>query len=281
LSADHLSSLLFVSAATPARIVKALDSDADTVCVDLEDSVAAEAKASARVDALGSLGTSPRLSLRINPLGTTEGLRDLLALADHAARPSLLLLPKVESPVEVRIVASVLPGVALIPLIETPAGLRETARIAAEPSVAAMMFGGGDMSAELGVELAWEPLLAARGAFLLGCAEAGKPAIDVPFLNLSDADALADETRRAKAIGFQAKAAIHPSQIDVINRVLRATDAEVAEAREAVAAFAAGGGGAIRFKGRMLEVPVMRRFQRILAQADQTQPDQTGSVKNA
>ncbi|MET0247640.1 MAG: CoA ester lyase [Sphingomonas sp.] len=276
MSAAHLTSLLFVSAATPARIVKALDSDADTVCVDLEDSVPAEAKAVARTDALKAIGSSPRLSLRTNPIGTTEGLRDLLALTDHSDRPSLLLLPKVESASEIRIVAGILPGVDLVPLIETPAGLRETARIASEPAVAAMMFGGGDMSAELGVELAWEPLAAARGAFILGCAEAAKPAIDVPFLGLADIEGLADETRRAKAFGFQAKAAIHPSQIDVINDVMRASDEEVEAARDAITAFEAGGGAAIRFRGRMLEAPVMHRLRRIVAQSDHRR-----SMKNA
>ncbi|WBH18013.1 HpcH/HpaI aldolase/citrate lyase family protein [Sphingomonas radiodurans] len=276
MSAAFLSSLLFVSAATPTRIVRALDSDADVVCIDLEDSVPAAAKAAARVNAIAALDASPRLCLRINSIGTVEGLRDLLALVDHPHRPALLLLPMIASAADVRIVASILPGVALVPLIETPAGLRQTARIASEPSVAAVMFGGGDMSAELGVELAWEPLLAARGAFLLGCAEAGKPAIDVPFIDLANAEGLAEETRRAKAMGFQAKAAIHPTQIDTINGILRPTAAEVADARAAVAAFAAAGGGAIRFNGRMLEAPVMRRLNRILAQSDHQ-----GSRKNA
>lgn len=268
MSAAYLSTLLFVSAATPARIQKALASNADTICIDLEDSVPAGSKAAARIAALAALSLSSRLSLRTNAVNTTAGLRDLLALADHADRPALLLIPKVESAAEIRIVANLLPGVPIVPLIETPAGLRETARIAAEVSVAAMMFGGGDMSAELGVELAWEPLLAARGAFLLGCAEAAKPAIDVPFIHLDDTAGLTQETRCAKAIGFQAKAAIHPAQIDIINTVLRPSDQEIADAREAIAAFEAAGGAAIRFKGRMLEEPVMRRFRRILDKSD-------------
>lgn len=268
MSAAHLSTLLFVSAATPERFEKALASDSDTICVDLEDSVAANAKAAARITALKSIDRSDRLSLRMNPVGTPEGLRDLLALAEQSKRPSLLLVPKVESAAEIRIVANLLPGVSLVPLIETPAGLRATASVARDPAVAAMMFGGGDMSAELGVELAWEPLLAARGAFLLGCAEAGKPAIDVPYIRLDDPDGLAEETRKAKTLGFQAKAAIHPAQIDIINGILWPSAEEIADARAAITAFEAADGGAIRFKGRMLEEPVMRRFRGILAKSD-------------
>lgn len=268
MSASHLSSLLFVSAATPARFATALASDADTVCIDLEDSVPADRKDDVRAAAIAALARSSRLSLRINALATVAGLRDVIALVDAGARPHLLLIPMVGSAAEVRIVAGALPGTALVPLIETPAGLRETARIAAEPAVAAVMFGGGDMSAELGVELAWQPLAAARGAFLLGCAEAGKPAIDVPYIHLADAAGLAEETRRARAAGFQAKAAIHPGQVGALNDIMRPAAAEVAEARAAIAAFDAGGGRAIRHQGRMLEAPVMRRFHRIVAQDD-------------
>lgn len=266
LLATNISTLLFVSGATPGRFDKALATQADVVCIDLEDSVPASGKAEARAHALAAIGRLPRLALRINPVGTLDGLRDLVALAEAGARPALLLLPKVESAAEVAVVTGALgSGVALVPLIETPAGLAETAAIARAADVAAMMFGGGDMAAELGVELAWEPLLAARGAFLLGCA--GVPTIDVPFIDLDDLAGLEAETLRARALGFQAKAAIHPAQVDIINTALRPSMPLIAEARAAAAAFADAGGAAIRFQGRMLEEPVMRRYRRILAQA--------------
>ncbi len=103
--------------------------------------------------------------------------------------------------------------------------------------------------------------------FVLACAQAGVPAIDVPFLALDDGDGLAEECVRARSVGFQAKAAIHPAQIAAIHAAMRPSAVEVAEARAAVAAFDAGGGGAIRFEGRMLEAPVMRRYTAILARA--------------
>ncbi len=266
-TADGLASMLFVPGNKPGRYAKALESRADFVCIDLEDSVPAAEKAAAREAALAALGADARLVLRINSVRTRAGLEDLLALADAPAMPSLLFLPMVEDAAEVAIVASVLgkdtPG--LVPLIETVRGIGAAGAIGAAPRVAAMMFGGGDLSAELGVELAWEPLRVARGQFVMACAGAGVPAIDVPYIRLDDEEGLKAETLSARALGFAAKAAIHPAQIDTINSVFKPTAEDLAEAREAEQAFIAAGGAAVRFKGRMLEAPIMRRYRRILA----------------
>lgn len=93
------------------------------------------------------------------------------------------------------------------------------------------------------------------------------PAIDVPWIALDDADGLAEESRRSHAIGFQAKAAIHPAQLDAIHAAMRPSLDDVAEARAAIAAYEAAGGRAIRHNGRMLEAPIIRRYQRIVAMA--------------
>lgn len=261
--AARMQSLLFVPGARPDRFAGALASGADAVCIDLEDAVPADGKDAARAAALAALG-DPRLVLRINGVTTAAGQADLAALADAAIRPPLLLLPKVEDAAALAPAHAL--GIALVPLVETPRGIRLAHEIASAPGVVAMMFGGGDLSAELGVELAWEPLAHARGAFILACAEAGVPAIDVPYLSLDDADGLAEETRRAKALGFSAKAAIHPRQIAPIHAVLRPRPEEIAEAEAAAAAFDAAGGAAVRYNGKMLEAPVMRRYRRILEQ---------------
>lgn len=265
--ADGLSSMLFVPGSKPDRFAKALASGARCVCIDLEDSVPAEGKAEARRAALDAIAADARLALRINGLTTRAGLEDLLALADSGALPQLLFVPMVESAAEIDIIGAVLGarGSGIVPLIETVKGLRAAHAIAAAPRIAAVMFGGGDFSAELGVELAWEPLLAARSALVMACAGAGVAAIDVPYLALDDTEGLIAEARRAKALGFSAKAAIHPAQVAAIEAVFRPSADELAEAAAAEAAFAAAGGAAIRFNGRMLEEPVMRRYRRILA----------------
>ena len=265
--------MLFVPGSKPERYAKALDAGADAVCIDLEDSVPESAKAEARAAAVAAIGegggegNGRRLVLRINGVRTRAGLEDLIALADAAALPSLLFVPMVESAAEVGVILGVLgdraPGI--VPLIETVKGLNAAAEIASAPGVAAMMFGGGDFAAELGVALAWEPLRSARGAFVMACAGAGIPAIDVPFIQLDDAEGLKTEAEAAKALGFAAKAAIHPAQVAVINAVFRPTPEQIAEALEAQKVFDAAGGAAVRFNGRMLEAPIMRRYQRILA----------------
>ncbi len=266
----QLTSLLFVPGNRPDRFAKGLASDADIVCVDLEDAVPADDKARARAAAIAAIG--PRLAIRINAVTTRDGLADLLALAVAPALPPLILVPKIESPGEIAVIRGTLGGDArLVPLIETPLGLRHATKIAAAPGVVAVMFGGGDMAGELGTALAWEPLLYARQTLLMACAETGVPAIDVPWISLDDDDGLADEARRAQALGFQAKAAIHPAQLGAIHAAMRPSAALIAEAREALAAHAAGGGGAIRFKGRMLEAPIVRRYARIAAMAEKEQ----------
>ena len=97
------------------------------------------------------------------------------------------------------------------------------------------------------------------------------PVIDVPFVAFDDAEGLADECRRARALGFAAKAAIHPSQLDAIHAAFAPSPDDVAEARAALDAFAGAGGGAIRFNGRMLEAPLIARYRKIVAQAGEQQ----------
>ena len=266
IAAAAIASLLFVPGNRPERYAKALASDADMVCIDLEDAVPADAKDAARQAAVAAIG--PRVAIRVNGVATRAGLADLLALAAAPRRPELVLVPMVESPDELRIVAAVLGRDArLVPLIETARGLAGATGIVAAPQVAAAMFGGGDLSAELGVALAWEPLATARGLFLLACAAARVPAIDVPFIALDDPDGLAEEARRARAFGFAAKAAIHPAQLAAIHAAMRPNAALVAEARAALDAFKATGGAAVRFNGRLLEAPMVERYRRIVAGA--------------
>ena len=265
------TNFLFVPANRPERYAKAASCGADLICIDLEDSVPADQKDAARKYMLTALAELERemTAVRINGLHTADGLADLLALrnADHA--PSLVFLPMVESPSEIEIAHNILGGKVdgLIPLIETVKGLRAGDAIAASKGVTAMMFGGGDFSAEIGTKLEWEPLLAARGAFIMCCASAQVMAIDVPYIDMSNEDGLAEECTRARAMGFRAKAAIHPRQIAAIQAAMRPSEAEIIEAREALAAYDLAGGKAISHNGRMLEAPVMERYRRIIKSA--------------
>jgi citrate lyase beta subunit len=261
------TNFLFVPGNRPERYAKALASGADLVCIDLEDSVPAGEKDSARGEAIAAIGAHDegRLALRINGLRTAAGLADILAVA-ASPMPDYLFVPMVESEAEIEILRNILGGgVAFVPLIESVKGLRAAHDIATSPGVAAIMFGGGDFAGELGVKLAWEPLLHARSALVMACTAASIRTIDVPYIDLENEAGLADECAKAKALGFHAKAAIHPKQIDAINAAFRPTAAETEEARAAIAAFDAGGGAAIRFQGKMLEAPLIRRYRQILS----------------
>jgi len=270
MSPRPVTSMLFVSGAQPERFAKAVAAGASLICIDLEDAVPPGGKAAARDHATAFLAAGhPGVAVRMNGIRTREGIVDLLALSQTQTLPALLFMPMVESPAEVAIVTSVLaaPGLGIVPLIETPEGLANADAIARAPQVALLMFGGGDLAAALGVELAWEPLAAARHALVLAAARAGIGLLDVPFIDLADPGGLLDEARRARSIGFSGKAAIHPAQIAAIEQAFRPSAAEIDEARAAVAAFAAAGGGAAVHGGRLIEAPLMRRYERIIAMA--------------
>ncbi len=258
---------IFVPGSRPERFAKAQASGAGLVVIDLEDAVATADKDAARAAALEQVASGGSgWAIRCNGIATEAGIADLAAFVSAQALPPLLLVPMVESAVELEIISRVLGERCpeLIPLIETPRGLRHAREIACAPKVAAVMFGGADFSGELGVALSWEPLFAARSALLLACAEAKVPAIDVPFIDLDNLVGLAEECVRARALGFAAKAAIHPAQVAAIEAAFTPTAAELAEAEEGIAAYLAAGERAIRFKGKMLEAPVVKRYRAVL-----------------
>jgi len=270
-------SILFVPASRPDRIAKARASAADLVCIDLEDAVAPADKDAARTHVLAVLtalddASRKQVAVRMNGTMTRHGVTDLIALAQAPHPPAFVFVPMVEHPSEMAQVRCVLDNAAigLVPLIETVAGLRAAHLVGASVGVAAMMFGGGDFAAQLGVDLAFDPLLVARGQFVMACADAGVGAIDVPFVLLDDADGLAAECRKVRALGFVAKAAIHPAQVAAINTGFAADAAAIAEALAGIAAYEAAGGMAIRHNGKMLEAPIVARMLSLLANVRNT-----------
>ena len=270
-------SLLFVPAVRPDRFPKALATGADAVCIDLEDGVAPDAKETARAQALALLaGRGPgaaEVSLRINDAKTALGRTDLAELVESGARPDALMLPKVAGAGEIRAVdAALARGGGALPLIvqiETAAGLLAAAGIAAaSPNVSAVFFGAIDLSADLGCAVEWEALLYARSRVVLAAAVAGVSALDSPFMDVPAVDALAGETRRVRRMGFTGKAAIHPTQVPVIQAAFAPTAAETAWARRIVAAYERQQGGVLLVDGQLIERPVVRSARRTLRIAE-------------
>jgi (S)-citramalyl-CoA lyase len=265
-------SLLFVPGSRPDRFDKALAAGADCVCIDLEDAVAPADKATARSTVLDYLRRAPAdadLLLRLNGLGTLDGIKDLAAFVDAGGPARTLMLPKAGSAEEIRLADEIL-GVLptrLIPLVETGDALLRADAIAAAPRIDAVMLGGVDLAADLRCELAWEPLLWARQRLVIATSRAGVDLIDAPQIDVEDEALLEETTRRARALGFTGRSAIHPRQIPIINRAFTPTADEITRARRVVEAYEARAGGVALLDGKLVERPVVRAMQRILATA--------------
>lgn len=265
-------SLLFVPGSRPDRFEKALAAGADCVCIDLEDAVAPGDKATARATVLAYLQRAPKdadLLLRLNSLRSLEGIKDLAAFVDAGGPARTLMLPKIGSAEELQLADEILGALPtrLIPLIETADALLRAETIAAAPRLDAVMLGGVDLAADLRCELAWEPLLWARQKMVVATARAGVDLIDAPQIDVQD-DATLDETsRRARALGFTGRSAIHPKQLDIINRAFTPHADEITHAKRVVEAYEAAKGGVALLDGKLVERPVVRAMQRILATA--------------
>jgi (S)-citramalyl-CoA lyase len=266
-------SWLFTPATRPERFARAGEVGADVLILDLEDAVAPGDKDRARAAALAWLATrppgSPSCALRVNGLRTRAGLDDLRALLQAGAAPEVVILPKTAAPAELRLADALLAeagsAAGLIALVESAEGLEAAPAIArATPRLAGLMLGAADLAADLGAPAAWEPLLYARSRLVAAAAAAGIEAIDAPYFDLRDQAGLEAELRAAIALGFAAKAAIHPGQVGAINAALTPSAAAVAEAREILAENAKGVGVV---GGRMIDEAVARRARRILAAA--------------
>ena len=270
-------SLLFVPANRTVMFARAWASDAGAIVLDLEDSVPPEQKSAAR-DALVSLrppnGWTRPIFARVNAHGTTDFDADVRAAA--GAPVDGVILPKVERAADVRAADRVLAArerserpLALILLVETPGGVLRVAELAdcGVRRVAAFAFGAEDYRAGMGVDVL-DPALAdfARATVANAAAAARVPAIDAPELHVNDVDRLRTATRRARALGFHAKFAIHPSQVPVIHEEFADGEgrAWAARAVEAYERAAGEGKGSVALDGRMIDQATMRRARDIL-----------------
>jgi (S)-citramalyl-CoA lyase len=266
-------SWLFTPATRPERFAKASVAGADVAILDLEDAVAPKDKVQARATALEYLAGSPAdgtlHALRINGLDTRAGISDLDALLGSKAAPDFLVLPKTETAGHLQILDRLLTAVGkdtrLVGLIESGRGLAAVDAIAtATPRVVGLMLGAADMAADLGAATAWAPLAFARGRLVAACALAGVTPIDAPFFDIHDEAKLKQEATAAVALGFSAKAAIHPAQIIVINAALTPSTEAVEKAR-AILAENTKGVGVV--DGQMIDEAVARKARRTLIAA--------------
>lgn len=264
-------SLLFVPGSRPDRFEKAVSAGADVTCIDLEDAVAPDGKDTARDATLAYLeasvdGRTRPVGFRINSFGTDWVEADLTALKRFNGA-DFVMLPKPMSLDEIDRVREAYGKDRVIVVMETARSLGMAEAIADHPAVCGAIYGAVDLAGEIGCDLSWEAHLYGRSRCAAAFGAAQKVLFDVPYLDVKDPEGLEASTRRAKALGIHARAAIHPAQLGPIHQALAPSADEVARAERIVEAFDAAKGGVALLDGKMIELPVIKAARRTLAAA--------------
>jgi citrate lyase subunit beta / citryl-CoA lyase len=255
---------------------------ADVLIFDLEDAVGPDAKAESRAkvcEAVSSGGYQPReIVVRINGIGTDWHDDDLAAAARSGAHG--VLVPKVERGDQVQTLVAALESLdaptslRLWVMIETPGAFLRVEEIAsASDRLVALVIGTNDLVNELHAMHVpgRATVVPALSLAVLGARAAGRAILDGVYNNIADADGFRVEARQGRAMGFDGKTLIHPSQIDPANDVFGPSQQELADARKVVSAYEqaqAEGKSVITVDGRMIESLHVRDAQRVLALAD-------------
>ncbi|WP_227997104.1 HpcH/HpaI aldolase/citrate lyase family protein [Nocardia australiensis] len=263
----HGPAWLFCPADRPDRYKKAATA-ADVVIVDLEDAVAAHDKAAARRALIDTPLDPETTVVRINAAGTEDYPLDLEALAKTGYQR--IMLPKCESAEQI----TALPDYQVIALIESPLGALAVGRAVMARNAIGVMWGAEDLVAGLGGKSSRhadgsyrDVARHVRSSALLAAKAYGKFALDSVCLDIRDLDSLRAESLDAVAIGFDAKVAIHPSQVPVIREAYAPSADELDWARRVLDEVAKHR-GVFSFEGRMVDAPVLRHAEHIVRRGD-------------
>lgn len=300
-------SQLAVPASNPRFIEKAAQSAADVIFLDLEDAVAPSEKVTARANAIAALNDidwgDKTLQVRINGLDTEYMYRDVIDIVEACPRLDMLLIPKVGVPADVYMVDTLVTQIEMTKkrtkrlgfdlLIETALGMSNVEAIAASSSrIEALSFGVGDYGASTRARSTYiggndpdygvltPPDAQGKREFhsgdmwhyamsrvLVAARAYGLRPIDGPFANFSDPHEYEAVSRRAAALGFEGKWAIHPTQIEIANQVFSPSEKEIAYARlimQAMAEAQREGRGAVSMDGRLIDIASIKMAENLL-----------------
>ena len=300
-------SQLAVPASNPRFIEKAAQSAADVIFLDLEDAVASSEKVTARANAIAALNDidwgDKTLQVRINGLDTEYMYRDVIDIVEACPRLDMLLIPKVGVPADVYMVDTLVTQIEMTKqrskrlgfdlLIETALGMSNVEAIAASSSrIEALSFGVGDYGASTRARSTYiggnDPDYGvltppdsqgkrdfhsgdmwhyAMSRVLVAARAYGLRPIDGPFANFSDPHEYEAVARRAAALGFEGKWAIHPTQIEIANQVFSPSEKEIAYARlimQAMAEAQREGRGAVSMDGRLIDIASIKMAENLL-----------------
>lgn len=288
-------SLLFTPGDSMHKIQNAARLEADSIIMDLEDSVTPTRKATARqtvAEALRTVDFGARERLVcINPVRndrTALDLADVDLEATVNAQPDGYVIPKVEDPAQLQHVDQYLTeverrnhwpllSIRLFALIETARGIMNLREIGGASSrLDALIFGAEDLAGDMGATRtrAGLEILYARSAVVTTAAAFGLQAIDTIFVDLTDVEGLREDCVRVQQMGYLGKLAVHPGQLETINRVFAPSEGEIAAAQRIVQAYEthrAEGVGAFQLDGRLIYLPMVRAARRLLARAEQAE----------
>jgi citrate lyase subunit beta/citryl-CoA lyase len=286
-----MRSKLFVPGSRPELFAKALASDADAISFDVEDSVPEDAKVRAREQIADFLRSdTARESLRnkiiivrVNAVASRHFEGDLMAFA--CPQVALLNLPKAQNAADIQKVAAALDRaehrngieqpMRLLVNIETPRAVRLATELAhAHPRVAGLQLGLTDLFESLRIDRQdARSVHAGMFAVRLASGESGCFAYDSAFPDVADAEGFRREAELARRMGYIGKSCVHPQQVTIANEVFRVDELQLESARRIVAAArdaAATGRGAFLLDGRMIDLPIVKRAEALLAEASET-----------
>ena len=288
---------LAVPGSNPKMFEKALKSSADYVFLDLEDAVAPDDKVPARknvIEAINDLdwqGHAKTISVRINSIDTHYMYRDVVEVVEQAGEKlDSILLPKAGTSSDIYMLSAMLNQIetskglknriGIEVLIETTLGMANVMDIAKkgrDERLEAMHFGVADYAAScrarttviggLNPDYPGAQWHAGLSQMLVACRAYGLRAIDGPFGDFNDPESYIDAAKRGAALGFEGKWAIHPSQIELANKVFSPPEAEVTKAKrilEELEKAAKEGKGAAQLDGRMIDAASARMAENVV-----------------
>lgn len=262
-------SILFVTGDRADRIEKALARPADAVCVDLEDGVSLTDKDLARENVKNFLeqqGDNDRVLYRINHPSTDLGSKDLALFESQSIAG--VIVPKVESADDISVVRKVVgENPRLFAIIESPLGMARIFDIATAEGLAALLFGTGDWSKDVGSDTGWDSLLYGRSLIVHAAALAGITPLDGAYLNIRDSTGLKEETTKLRKMGFRGRIALHPDQVEPINACFAPSAEELETAQRIIQAFEKSEGKTISVGGLMVDEPIYVSAKNLLARA--------------
>jgi len=274
-------SLLFVPGNSPGMILAAPFFGADSLVLDLEDSVPAGEKDSARALVAKALDSvdfrGAEKVVRVN--GATSGFleADLDAVA---AKVDSILLPKADAASLDRVAEMLSAGPAgvetrdtqVIALIETSVGLEEAYLCARAQRVTALFLGAEDLTLDMGMErtAGGDEIFPARWRVVAAAAAARIDSVDTPYTAVFDDEGMRRDLQVTRRLGFTGRACVHPLQVEIVHEALRPEPAAVDWARRVIRAdedARAKGTGAVTLDGRMIDAPIVARARLVLERA--------------